>query len=285
MLRVVLLISTTLLGSACGNNTVQTPDTIDARLETAAQATEATPGALCLGAGPQTPRDISSKTGLNNEQFSIAPAATEMNLCNLHLHAAAEHKGPGFSVVVSSGESRGFACNDGSTLTAEQRRDPTDGTGAFKGVKPGDTVEVHWVYSTCDGAPGAGLAACTPAQCQAPVLRVEAQTFLVVNDPSALDFRAFDYRGAPDRNGKHQPRAVPSGTGEPVVFRGSTTGPSYTESSCSPARVTWSVRPQCARIDISSLHAWAANGNAFDEHEAHGVRELVTAPELLAPIE
>ena len=63
-----------------------------------------------------------------------------------------------------------------------------------------------------------------------------------------------------------------------------TTGPSYTEETCSPLQVTWSVRPRCARLDISSLSAWCAD-NVFEEGHAHGVRELVTDPALLAPIE
>ena len=49
--------------------------------------------------------------------------------------------------------------------------------------------------------------------------------------------------------------------------------------------MTWNVRPACARLDINSLHRWAENGNVFNETHSHGVRQLVTAPELLAPIE
>ena len=71
----------------------------------------------------------------------------------------------------------------------------------------------------------------------------------------------------------------------PVSFRGSTTGPSYTQAVCSPAQVTWNVRPDCAKLDIHSLHRWAADGNVFNETKSHGVRQLVTAPELLSPIE
>lgn len=74
-------------------------------------------------------------------------------------------------------------------------------------------------------------------------------------------------------------------TGEPVLFRGSTTGPSYTQATCSPLQVTWNVRPQCAKVDIGSLHRWAAEGNVFNETESHGVRQLVTASELLSEIE
>lgn len=85
--------------------------------------------------------------------------------------------------------------------------------------------------------------------------------------------------------GLHQPLSLPGGTGTPVVFTGSTTGPKYTQSTCSPLQVSWSVRPTCAKLDISSLHAWAEKGNVFNETHSHGVRQLVTAPELLSPIE
>ena len=112
----------------------------------------------------------------------------------------------------------------------------------------------------------------------------EAQAFLVVNDPAALDFTTMAY-GGNVVDGRHQTKSIPSATGEPVLFRGSTTGPSYDQSNCSSARVTWNVRPQCARLDIKSLHRWAEQGNAFNETGSHGVRQLVTAPELLSPIE
>jgi hypothetical protein len=49
--------------------------------------------------------------------------------------------------------------------------------------------------------------------------------------------------------------------------------------------VTWSVRPNCAKLDVNSLYAWAEAGNAFNETHSHGVRPLVTAQELLAPID
>lgn len=237
---------------------------------------------LCTGFGPQTPRDISSKAGTNKRAFNPAPAASEMNLCNIHTHTNAEHKGPGFSVFAGSDEHGGFKCNDSASLSVGELQDPAHGHGAFHGVKPGDTIEVHWVYSSCDVAPGEGLGACLSPACANPQLRVEAQVFLVVNDPKALDFAAFT-ADAGKTNGLYQAKALPSGTGTPVVFAGSTTGSKYTQSKCSPLQVTWSVRPQCAKVDVSSLHKWAA-ANVFKENHSHGVRPLVTAPELLAPI-
>lgn len=139
------------------------------------------------------------------------------------------------------------------------------------------------MHTSCDVTPGEGLGSCLSESCANPQLRVEAQTFLVVNDPEALDFNDFGYEGN-IVNGLHQPKSLPTGTGNPVVFAGSTTGQSYTQAVCSPLQVTWSVRPQCAKADISSLHAWVENGNVFNETESHGIRQLVTAPELLAPI-
>ncbi len=156
--------------------------------------------------------------------------------------------------------------------------------GAFKGAKPGDTIEVHWVHTSCPVKPGEGLGSCLSDTCTDPLLRVEAQTFLVVNDSNAADFTDFGY-GNTVRNGFHQARAIPTGTGAPVEFFGSTTGPSYDQSTCSPMKVTWNVRPMCMKVDMASLHLWAESGNVFNETKSHGVRQLVTAPELLSPIE
>lgn len=247
----------------------------------AVAAEEPVSSGLCVHMGPQTPRDIASVSGLNTEAFPLAPEVSEMNLCNIHTHTNAEHKGPGFSVFVSAADDGGFACNETPNLSeAELAHAP----GAYEGVQPGDTIEVHWVHTSCDATPGEGLGACVPEGCNDPLLRVEAQVFLVVNDPGALDFATMTY-GGNVVEGRHQAKSIPSDTGDPVLFRGSTTGPKYDQSNCSPARVTWNVRPACAKLDINSLHRWAEDGNVFNETHSHGVRQLVTAPELLAPIE
>lgn len=273
-----------MLLTACGSGTSDTDSPAAAAESTMAAEPAAAEPPLCLDSGPQTPRDISSTVGANTVAFPLAPAATEMNLCNIHTHTNAEHKGPGFSVFVDATDSGGYACNETADLTAAELEDPYGGEGAYKGVKPGDTIEVHWVHTSCDIEPGEGLGACLSDTCENPLLRVEAQVFLVVNDPEALDFNDFAYAGTV-RDGFHQAKAIPADTGTPVVFRGSTTGPSYNQSACSPAQVTWSVRPQCAKVDIGSLHRWVQSGNVFNETKSHGVRQLVTAPELLAPIE
>jgi hypothetical protein len=281
---------------ACGNSGVdiaaeKAKDAAEDAANAAAEAAKAVGdkakmamdgGELCTTFGPQTPRDISSSAGLNMDDFPLAPDASQLNLCNIHTHTNAEHKGPGFSVFVNDSDNGGYACNDTDSLTAAELTPIAD--QSFGAVKPGDTIEVHWVHSSCDITPGEGLGSCLSESCENPLLRVEAQTFLVVNDQNALDFMDFAY-GGNKVNGKHQAKAIPSSTGTPVVFRGSTTGPSFTQSVCSPLKVTWSVRPQCAKLDINSLNAWAKSGNVFNETKSHGVRQLVTAPELLSPIQ
>ncbi len=274
-----------LLTAACGTDRASetaAPETVAPEPDApAVAAEEPASSGLCVHMGPQTPRDIASASGLNTEAFALAPPVSEMNLCNIHTHTNAEHKGPGFSVFVSADDDGGFACNETPNLSeAELAPAP----GAYEGVQPGDTIEVHWVHTSCAATPGEGLGACVPEGCSDPLLRVEAQVFLVVNDPDALDFTTMAY-GGNVVEGRHQAKSIPSDTGDPVLFRGSTTGPKYDQSNCSPARVTWNVRPACARLDINSLHRWAADGNVFNETHSHGVRQLVTAPELLAPIE
>lgn len=255
----------------------------DAPSKTSEAAQKASAPELCQGMGPQTPRDISSVAGLNLDDFKMAPDYREMNLCNIHTHTNAEHKGPGFSVFVNDSDHGGYACNDTDSLTEAELQMP-EGDMAFGHVKTGDTIEVHWVHTSCDITPGEGLGSCLSDTCTDPLLRVEAQTFLVVNDSKAANFLNYDYPGRKKGN-FHQAKTLPGGTGQPVVFRGSTTGPSYTQKTCSPLKVTWSVRPRCRKVDINSLNAWAKSGNVFNEKKSHGVRQLVTAPELLSPIQ
>ena len=119
-------------------------------------------------------------------------------------------------------------------------------------------------------------------KCANPNLRVETQVFTVVNDSSALDFNDLSYDGN-IVNGYHQAKALPTNTGHPVEFLGSTTGPKYNEQQCSPLQVTWNVRPQCAKVDINSLGKWCEN-NTFNEDHGHGVRKLVINPKLLSEI-
>jgi hypothetical protein len=238
------------------------------------------PAEACEGAGPQSPRDIGQRAGSNPRVFSIAPPPSQMNLCNVHLHENAEHKGPGFHRPAGEGGAGGYRCGAATELS-ESERAPIE-PNHCENVSPGDTIEVHWVFTSCGAAPGPGLGSCLTASCSNPQLRVEAQVFLVVHDDAALDFSELG-RPAGATGPYWQPEALPEGTGDPVVYLGSTTGSEYDDTACSPLQVTWSVRPECARVDASSLSAWCG-ANIFEESEAHGVRALVTRPELLSPI-
>jgi hypothetical protein len=111
-------------------------------------------------------------------------------------------------------------------------------------------------------------------------LRVEAQVYVLVNDGSALDFAELTRLG--QKEGYHQALNIPRNTGAPVVYSGSTTGPSYNEVG-SPFQITWSVRPNVAKVDIATVGKWCQS-NAFNENHAHGVRNLVVNPDLLSPI-
>ena len=256
-------------------------DALDDRRADNARLEELSDDGFCVAAGPQTPRDISNVAGTNPDSFRLAPAASEMNLCNIHTHTNAEHKASGFSVSAGTGDYGGFKCNETEDLTEAELADYDDMD--FGKVKPGDTIEVHWVHTSCDIEPGEGLGSCLSDTCTDPLLRVEAQTFLVVNDRDALDF--MEFAEVTQRGGYYQAAEIPSGSGTPVMFRGSTTGTSYNDRDvCSPLRVTWNVRPQCQKLDIASLDAWAESDNVFAETESHGVRPLVRDERLLSPI-
>ncbi len=247
-----------------------------------AKLAETTDGA---GFGPQSPRDIDMLGGANERVFEEAPAYAEMNLCNIHFHENAEHRGGDFTLYAGNGDGKGAGTGfryDGTLSTAELA--PVDGKigeGKYGDLVPGDTIEVHYVHTTAQVTPGPTLGACLSDSIMNPQLRVEAQVYVLVNDDSALDFRELAALGVV--NGKQQALNIPANTGAPVRYAGSTTGPGYNEKG-SPLQVTWSVRPRVAKVDINSLATWLKD-NPFDEDHAHGVRNLVLNPGLLSPIE
>lgn len=236
------------------------------------------------GFGPQSPRDLSTLTGENDRVFATAPAHTEMNLCNIHFHENAEHRGGQFTTYAGNGDGKGAGTGfryDGTLTEAELAPyENTVGSTKYGDLQPGDTIEVHYVHTTAQVQPGPTLGSCLSEAIANPQLRVEAQVFVLVNDDSALDFTQLTAHELVD--GLHQAPAIPTDTGTPILYPGSTTGPSFNTAG-SPLQVTWSVRPDVAKVSIRSLEAWLAD-NTFDETGAHGVRNLVTNPALLAPI-
>jgi hypothetical protein len=236
------------------------------------------------GFGPQSPRDIGSVAGQNSVTFQKAPAYARMNLCNIHFHKNAEHKGGEFTTYAGNGDGNGYQSGykfDGPLTPAEIAPVSTDiCPNAHGALFPGDTIEVHYVYSTARVKPGPTLGACLNESIRNPQLRVEAQVYVLVNDKNAQNFGKLVEHGEVD--GFQQARNIPSNTGEPVQYAGSTTGPSYNEKG-SPFQVSWSVRPKVAKVDIATVGVWC-KGNVFQEDHAHGVRNLVRNPELLSKI-
>lgn len=236
------------------------------------------------GFGPQSPRDIDSTNGSNNIVFSAAPVYSQMNLCNIHFHKNAEHKGGEFTRYAGNGDGHGYLSGYQYTgqLTKAELSPPDHEIcpGKHGSLYPGDTIEVHYVHSSARINPGPTLASCLNDSIKNPQLRVETQVYVLVNDRNAGDFGELTRHAK--RDGFHQALNIPDDTGTPVQYAGSTTGPGYNENG-SPFQVTWSVRPKVARVNIESVGKWC-KGNVFDEDHAHGVRNLVMNPDLLSRI-
>ncbi|CAH7204900.1 conserved exported hypothetical protein [Vibrio chagasii] len=249
--------------------------------EQRAQLSENTQG---KGFGPQAPRDLGSSEGTNERLFSNAPDSTAMNLCNIHFHKNAEHKGGEFTQYAGNGDGKGFQSGfkyTGKLSEAELKPFGQDICPSDHGsLHSGDTIEVHYVYSTAQVEPGETLGACFNDAITNPQLRVETQVYVLVNDNKALDFEELAKHSKV--NGLHQATNIPQNTGSAIQYAGSTTGPGYNEQG-SPFQVTWSVRPQVAKVNIATVGSWC-EGNDFNEDHAHGVRNLVVNPALLSPM-
>ncbi|WP_019029262.1 delta-class carbonic anhydrase [Colwellia piezophila] len=234
------------------------------------------------GFGPQSPRDIDNIKGSNARDFGAAPASTAMNLCNIHFHKNAEHKGGEFSQYAGNGDGHGFLSGyvySGKLSSSEKQATKSAICPSKHGaLNAGDTIEVHYVHSTAQIMPGPTLGACLSDSIGNPQLRVETQVYVLVNDSKALDFNELTKHGV--KNGYQQALNIPSNTGSAVQYIGSTTGPGYNEKG-SPLQVSWSVRPQVAKVNIETVGDWC-KGNVFNEDHAHGVRNLVTNPKLLS---
>lgn len=239
---------------------------------------------LNTGFGPQSPRDIHSVEGHNTRVFEAAPVHTQMNLCNIHFHKNAEHKGGEFTAYAGNGDGHGNGTGykySGKLTDAELAHyDKAVGASAQGDLQPGDTIEVHYVHTTAKVTPGPTLGSCLSEAIANPQLRVEAQVYVLVNDDSARDF--VELMHLKQVNGLHQATNIPSDTGTPVQYGGSTTGPDFNEKG-SPLQVSWSVRPDVAKVSISSVDAWLHN-NIFDERYAKGARNLITNTDLLSQI-
>jgi hypothetical protein len=250
----------------------------------AAERAELASSAATAGFGPQSPRDINNRVGHNRLVSGRAPERQMMNLCNIHLHESAEHKGGEFTTFVGNGDGQGYGSGfkyDGE-LTVAELAPLTDPVGKNERgeLLPGDTIEIHFVYSSAAVKPGATLNACLSEAIKNPQVRVEAIVAVLVNDKAAVSLTQIAKIEQID--GFYQAPNLPEGLGQPVSYAGSTTGPTFSVKA-SPFAATWNVRPKVLKLDINSVSDWFSD-NPFNENHAHGVRNLVINPKLLSPI-
>ena len=270
----ISILAATVLAEACGTALAAPP---------AKPTCPAPLVAPCAKAGPQAPRDIDETSGENPVRFAEATPAVARRLCDIHFHKNAEHRARAYDTPADDGAA-GFVCTE---WTRDRHAGETAPHGC-EGVELGDTIEVHWVYTTCNVEPAPSLLSCFSDACANPQLRVEAQVFFLTD-------RSFGYQ--PYRFGDSEARwtgpddwaragydSSPPAADGAVVYLGSTTGPAYdNDNACSPFQATWSVRHDCRPLALESLDAWCKD-NVFDEHHAHGSRTLVTVPGLLSEI-
>lgn len=228
-----------------------------------------------ITAGPQAPRDIDSALGTNTTKFRTANKTNKMNLCDIHYHWNAEHKSAAYSTFVDThNDHSGWAVVKPASTDPVEREEHDishllEGDAHEIGVMVGDTIEVHFVHTSCnvkyeEVEPANGLGNCATNVCVNPQLRVVAQVFKVVDHDADIDDL--------DQPMKHDDGRV--------VYTGSTTGSKYNNEHCSPYQVTWDVKKTPATISAHGLAEWSHKR----EQHAHAVRELVTHDDLLSPI-
>lgn len=241
--------------------------------------------ALLEMSGPQSPRDITNPEGSNRTVFGNAPNRRLMNLCNIHFHDGAEHRGSEFNRYAGNTDGSGY--ESGYLYSGQLTRDELKplamnrGSDGHRTLQPGSTIEIHYVYTTANVKPGSTLASCHSPEHRNPQLRVEAVIAVLVNNRRAANFSTITRLSK--GNGYHSAPSLPDNLGTPVVYSGSTTGPSY-NTRPSPYQVTWSVRPKVLKVDALSVDEWLRS-NQFKEDHAHGVRNLIINPALLSRIQ
>lgn len=250
----------------------------------AAQNASLAAAAAGAGFGPQSPRDIAQVAGSNPVDFGEAPDVSRMNLCNIHFHHGAEHRGGEFTKYAGNGDGHGYGSGYlySGTLTKAELA-PVDykiGNEKYSTLRPGDTIEIHYVHTTARIDPGPTLNSCLDEAIGNPQLSVIGFVYVLINDDSAANLQQLNEVAVVD--GLHQAVNMPRNLGEPTLYHGSSTGPAYNEVG-SPFQVSWSVYPRVLKVSISSVAAWLSD-NEFDEDHGHGVRNLITDPDLLSPI-
>jgi len=254
---------------------------------------------LCSISGPQAPRDLTT-SGSNNDgsfvedgkMYPKAPLLSReqmknLSLVNVHFHLGAEHKADAYQGIdlmdlwkSDSNETRpGYVC---------QKPDEPDIPYEFKhckGVKEGYTYEVQFVHSSAgystekidhsdppeldDGLGGAahGYGALNPT------IGVEAQVFHIHSSAPKRGDGANLVKGFLDSDSNPEERK------EVWAYLGSTAGPSFNNTVCSPYQVSWHVDLLCHKIhpaDFDDMCKEMKDRYGLDDDlSPHGSRELV----------
>ena len=230
----------------------------------------------CRDAREQAPIDVSATAAMGamaSETWKRAMVndVRGMVLVNVHFHVPAEHRSEGEYSTREVSET-GFSCDEDAT----PRTDGEASSDAFahcENVALGDTVELHWVYST-GGERGAeisdGLGSAFATQ-RNPLIVVRAQVFRVTNGGD----------GAYDDDAK----SLLSGWNASIVtdalqYIGSTTGSKYDSiDKCSPYAVTWHVDRKCHDISARKIDEMCGEMkrtySMTEDIRAHESRELV----------
>jgi len=211
---------------------------------------------MCANAEVQSPRDVTSSfVGTKNPRVDMMPAGTRSSLVqvNTHFHLGSEHLSGGQYHLPSQTTSTaklghhnadpqlGHYCQSQTTLTSAQLT-PYTFVNCDPAVQVGQTYEIHYVWSSGGTSINDGLAGAFSRTNNARVL-VEAQVFVITNDPSAPTYTDM-------MHGMNMALAT-----DAVKYLGSTTGTSYNNNVCSPYSITWHVDKSCHFVSAASFDA------------------------------
>jgi len=247
----------------------------------------------CSVAEPQTPRDLSSNAAEGKKQPKAATLtdaqAEAMPLSNVHFHLGAEHKSDQYKDDtdakaydaksgrrLAEGVRPGFMCTK-DDLTADQKKDYS--FVHCKGdVKVGKSYEIHYVHSSAgefddsggnkkvEMADGLGGAAHGRGLLN-PMVVVQAQIFQIVQGAETVADMLHGWTVVGHNNS--------------VMYPGSTTGPSHSNTVCSPYAITWHVDKDCHRVSPESFDGLCKQMKDIygldKDLYPHGSRELVSA--------
>jgi len=221
-------------------------------------------------AEPQAPRDLTTgATGL------MIPKAATLNVAqsallpqsNVHYHLGAEHKSDFYkdnadSVIydaANGGRRLSAAPRPGWMCAAASAAETKAYTFQYcKGtVTVGKTYEIHYVHSSAS-YDTAHLAANTDIDLMNdglggaangrgmlnPMVTVQAQVFQIVNDGTTANPVIADM--------VHGMQAAANNNNR-VMYPGSTTGQSHTNTVCSPYAITWHVDKACTKVAAASF--------------------------------